>query len=281
MRNRRNPRHDLDVMRQVSRLILLLTPVLVGRGQPNAPTIPPARIQEAIERGRQYKSSYDYLKNGLKAKKVAVAAYENVSFFNDLQLIALQSAEASFQMRELRPEDVRADGLLHAYIGLRLTLPFLGVNWTDVGAADSVMRGSNLVLIIGGKATQPVHRRVIGNHGSTVFDVRFRRLSRRPFRAGHRNLNRRRRRAETPKGKCQSERRPRYALNVESPGPRKSRGCRKAAAKRRHRLMQLRKLAAVIQPTRGMREPEHYKIRPCSLPKVAPSISIKSDSMIR
>ena len=103
-----------------------------------------------------------------------MCAYADVTFFNDWQKIAMDSADANLQMRELNVNEVRAAGLLHAYIKTRLT--FLGPHWFDLATADDQLRRSNLVLMIDGRAVQPVERRVVKNHGTAVcllfdFDV--------------------------------------------------------------------------------------------------------------
>jgi hypothetical protein len=144
--------------------------------KPAKPAITPAQIQAAIQQGREYKSADKFFAKGLKGKRVAISRYSDVTFFNDWQKIAMDSAEANQQLRELKPEDVRTSGLLHAYVVIRVTLAFRSVNWSDMATADGLLRRSNLVIVINGNAVQPVARRIVNNHGTTLllafdFDV--------------------------------------------------------------------------------------------------------------
>jgi hypothetical protein len=139
-----------------------------------APRLTTAQIEAAIQKGQEYKSPDKFFDKGLRGKRVEPTGYTTVTFFNDWQSVALASAEAKFEMRELKVDDVHPTGLLHAYVETKLT--FGAVHWLDIGVADAFLHRSNLVLMIEGKAVQPVGRRIVSNHGATVmlafdFDV--------------------------------------------------------------------------------------------------------------
>ena len=141
-----------------------------------APKLTKAQIEAAIQKGQDYKSPDKFFDKGLRGKRVEPTGYTTVTFFNDWQAIALASAEAKFEMRELKADDVHATGLLHAYVQTKLTIPLGAVHWSGIGDSDASVRRSNLVLVIEGKAVQPVARRIVSNHGATVmlgfdFDV--------------------------------------------------------------------------------------------------------------
>lgn len=141
-----------------------------------APKLTTTQIQAAIQKGREYKSPDKFFDKGLRGKRVEPTGYTTVTFFNDWQAVALASAEAKFEMRELKVDDVHTTGLLHAYVQTKLTIPIGAVHWSGIGDSDASVRRSNLVLVIEGKAVQPVGRRIVSNHGATVmlafdFDV--------------------------------------------------------------------------------------------------------------
>jgi hypothetical protein len=141
-----------------------------------APKLTATQIQAAIQQGREYKSPDKFFDKGLRGKRVEPTGYTTVTFFNDWQAVALASAEAKFEMRELKVDDVHPTRLLHAYVQTKLTIPLGAVHWSGIGDSDAFVRRSNLVLMIDGKAVQPVGRRVVSNHGATVmlafdFDV--------------------------------------------------------------------------------------------------------------
>ena len=97
-----------------------------------------------------------------------------MTLFNDWQDIALASAEAKFEMRELKVEEFHPTGLLHAYVETKLTAG--RVHWRDIADAYAFLRRSNLVIMIEDNAIQPVAGRTVSNQGSTVvlafdFDV--------------------------------------------------------------------------------------------------------------
>jgi hypothetical protein len=141
-----------------------------------APRITTAQIQAALQKGREYKSADKYFQKGLRGKRVEPTVYTTVTFFNDWHAIALASANAGFEMRELKADDVHPAGLLHAYVQTKLTFGFGAVQQGDISGNDDFLRHSNLVIMIEGKAVQPVERRTVASHGGTVvldfdFDV--------------------------------------------------------------------------------------------------------------
>ena len=159
-------------------LLGLCLALAYGQAAPDvkAPKLTTAQIQAAIQKGQEYKSPDKFFDKGLRGRHVEPTRYTTVMFFNDWQAIALASADAKFEMRELKVDDVHATGLLHAYVQTKLTIPLGAVHWSGIGDSDASLRHSNLVLMIEGKAVQPVGRRVVSNQGATVilafdFDV--------------------------------------------------------------------------------------------------------------
>jgi hypothetical protein len=77
-------------------------------------------IAAAIATGKTYKTGEQFLKKGLKSKvkvmltNACVSRY--VTFFGLLDFVAYQSAMASQQMRELKPEEVQTVGNLYALV---------------------------------------------------------------------------------------------------------------------------------------------------------------------
>jgi hypothetical protein len=139
-----------------------------------APKLTATQIQAAIQKGQEYKSPDKFFDKGLRGRRVEPTRYTTITFFNDWQTVALASAEAKFEMRELKVDDVHTSGLLHAYVQTKLTIG--AVHWLDIRDSDASVRRSNLVLMIEGKTVQPVGRRVVSNQGATVtlafdFDV--------------------------------------------------------------------------------------------------------------
>src|ERR1022692_3767033 len=81
-----------------------------------APKLTTAQIQAAIQKGQEYRSPDKFFDKGLRGRRVEPTRYTTVTFFNDWQAVALASAEAKFEMRELKVDNVHATGLLHAYV---------------------------------------------------------------------------------------------------------------------------------------------------------------------
>lgn len=137
------------------------------------PALTETQIQAAIEKGSQYLGGDNFFRKGLKGRKLWTTRYTDITFFDDWQKVAMDAANARFQMRELKPDQVRTTGLLHAYVDTRVTLFF---SWTDLAATDAFLRRANLVLIIHGTGVQPVERRVVKTGRGSVqigfdFDV--------------------------------------------------------------------------------------------------------------
>jgi len=85
----------------------------------------------------------------------------NVTFFNDWQSVALESAAAHQQMRELKADEIQTNGLLHAYLEIHAA-----ETWT-FRSGNGKFRHSHLVLAIGDRVIQPVgEERVIKDEGS-------------------------------------------------------------------------------------------------------------------
>jgi hypothetical protein len=143
---------------------LATTPALA-----QTPTLGPAQIQSAIAAGSQYRGGGKYFTKALKGTKVSLSRYSEAVFFDDWHDIALRAADARFREAELRPTDVQPTGKLHAILVTRVTLGFLSPDWGTVGAADGILRGTNLVLEIGGKKIQPAGKRALANQGSSVY----------------------------------------------------------------------------------------------------------------
>jgi hypothetical protein len=105
-----------------------------------------------------------FLEKGLKGTRVKLAGAmaadgisKYVTFFNDKEFIKAQSAAAHQQMRELKPEEIEPLGLLHAFVELHAMgkIPASKMNrrYRDQRA--------HLVIVIGGKAVQPVAKGMI------------------------------------------------------------------------------------------------------------------------
>jgi len=132
---------------------------LIGRSAWCAgPTLTPEQIQAAIQEGRRYKTADKFFGKGLKGRQVELTRNTNVMFFNDWQAIALESAAAHQQMRELKADEIQATGLLHAYVEIRAA-----ETWTFRQGNTKFLR-SHLVLTIGERVIQPEKEsRVIKN----------------------------------------------------------------------------------------------------------------------
>ena len=160
------------------RTVAVLLSAFIGTASERGagPILTPQQAQAGTQEGRKCKTADKFFDKGLRGKRVEPTGYTTVTFFNDWQAVALASAEAKFEMRELKVDDVHPTGLLHAYVQTKLTIPIGAVHWSGIGDSDASVRRSNLVLVIEGKAVQPVGRRIVSNHGATVmlafdFDV--------------------------------------------------------------------------------------------------------------
>jgi hypothetical protein len=125
------------------------------------PVLTPGQIQAAIQKGNQYKSADQFLEKGLKGKRIKIAgamARDGISkyatFFNDWQFVAVESAAAHQQMRELTAEEVRSKGLLHVFVEVR------GGGVVGVSRIDRRYQGgrAHLVLKAGDRILQPIDK---------------------------------------------------------------------------------------------------------------------------
>jgi carbon monoxide dehydrogenase subunit G len=135
------------------------------------PVLTPPQIQAAIQEGSKYKTVDKFLEKGLKGKRVRLAssmAVDGISkyatFFNDWQAVAAQSAAAHQQMRELKAEDVEANGLLHAFVEVhaRGSIPASKMN------RRYREQRAHLVLKIGERVIQPVAKSMIKQSDQSV-----------------------------------------------------------------------------------------------------------------
>ena len=143
---------DSEIMRTASLVFAMLVPAWCA-----GPILSPEQIQSAIQEGRKHKTADKYFAKMKGAVKLSDDM--NVTFFNDWQALALESAEASRQMRELRADEIHGTGLLHAYLKIL----------TD--AAPMFRQGkfldSHLVLAIGDRVIQPAKVETIKNETMT------------------------------------------------------------------------------------------------------------------
>jgi hypothetical protein len=114
------------------------------------PILTPQQVQAAIQEGLKYKTADKFLAKGLKGMPVELTGNTIVTFFNDRQAVALQSATAHQQMRDLKPDEIQTTGLLHAYVQIRAA-----ETWTFRQGNTKFLR-SHLVLTIGDRVVQPV-----------------------------------------------------------------------------------------------------------------------------
>jgi hypothetical protein len=122
------------------------------------------QMQAAIQEGSKYKTVDQYLEKGLKGKKVkldSAMARDGISkyatFYNDWQAIAAQAAAAHQQLRELKIDDVKSDGLLHVFVEV--------VGRGEIGTLKMDRRYQNQrahrVLQIGDRIVQPAEKSMI------------------------------------------------------------------------------------------------------------------------
>jgi len=144
--------------------LLVVCFLLAASARCAGPLLTPEQIQAGIQEGRKYKTIDKFLENGLKGKRVRLASAmavdgisKYVTFFNDWQAVAAESAAAHQQMRELKADDVQTAGLLHAFV--------------EIHARGSIPTGklnrryreqrAHLVLKIGERVIQPVEKSMI------------------------------------------------------------------------------------------------------------------------
>ncbi|MCU1250089.1 MAG: hypothetical protein JWQ49_3118 [Edaphobacter sp.] len=152
-------------------LTFVLLSAIAGIAQvPSSPLTSP-QIQDAIAKGKQYRTRDRYLDGGIKAQKIRLAgafAGDGISkyliFFTDYDIVAAAAADAAHQMREFSDVDAKnlpLSGLtlvnvqLHArgdFPVRRLQQHFIGQNL-------------HLVLQIGNTVIQPVARSDVRDSG--------------------------------------------------------------------------------------------------------------------
>ncbi len=125
------------------------------------PILTAGQIQAAIQEGRKYKSADKFIDNGLKGRRVDVTGNTNVIFFNDWQEVALESAAAHQQLRELNADQAQGTGLLHAYVEI-----VAAETWTFRQGNTNFLH-SHLVLSIGDRVIQPLKDPVVVKNDQT------------------------------------------------------------------------------------------------------------------
>src|SRR5580704_8537991 len=111
-------------MRTPAVQVLLVMSSLLGTSARCAgPVLTPQQVQAAIQEGSKYKTIDKFLEKGLKGTRIKLAsamATDGISkyatFFNDWQAVGAEAAAAHQQMRELKPDEVQSNGLLHAFV---------------------------------------------------------------------------------------------------------------------------------------------------------------------
>jgi hypothetical protein len=142
------------------RFVLLLSSLSLG--MLTAATLTSDDVSRAVARGKRFNTRADFLKDGLKAKKIKIDGVMSrdgiskyVTFYDDSDVIAAAASEANQKMRDLSAEDLEKiprTGLLFANVDLhaRGMLPVKRL-------AKRYMDGrAHLVLKIGGSVIQPV-----------------------------------------------------------------------------------------------------------------------------
>jgi hypothetical protein len=135
------------------------------------PVLTPPQIQAAIHEGSKYKTVDKFLEKGLKGKRVQLAsamAADGISkyatFYNDWQAVAAESTAAHQQMRELKPEDVQSNGLLHAFVEI------VGRGALGTSKMNRRYEGTraHMVLKIGERIVQPSEKNMIKHSDQSV-----------------------------------------------------------------------------------------------------------------
>jgi hypothetical protein len=128
------------------------------------PTLTSAQIQTAIQEGSKYKTIDKFFDKGLRGKRVQLASSmavdgisKYVTFYNDWQAVAAESAAANQQMRELKPAEIESRGLLHAFVEIhaRGQLPVSKLN------RRYREQRAHMVLKIGDKVIQPLEKDMV------------------------------------------------------------------------------------------------------------------------
>jgi hypothetical protein len=141
-------------------LLCALLAISLANGQ----TLTTDQIAAAIAYGSHYKTRDQFLEKGLRGIRVKVAsamALDGISkfatFFNDWNYIAAEAAGANQQLREVKPEDFDAEGLLHAFVEIhaRGAIPASKLN------RRYLQDRAHLVIRVGDKTIQPVAKSML------------------------------------------------------------------------------------------------------------------------
>jgi|ERR1017187_7150661 hypothetical protein len=134
----------------IIQMFFVMSTLIATSAQCAGPVLTPDQIRAAIQEGAKYKTADKFFDKGLKGRQVELSGNTNVTFFNDKQSIALESAGAHQQMRELKADAVQTTGLLHAYVKIHAA-----ETWTFRQGNNKFLR-SHLVLTAGDTVIQPV-----------------------------------------------------------------------------------------------------------------------------
>src|ERR1022692_1478603 len=97
----------------IIQMFFVMSTLIATSAQCAGPVLTPDQIRAAIQEGAKYKTAdkfFDkFFDKGLKGRQVELSGNTNVTFFNDKQSIALESAGAHQQMRELKADAVQTD----------------------------------------------------------------------------------------------------------------------------------------------------------------------------
>jgi hypothetical protein len=139
-------------------LALALVVVAGGAAQP----LGQDQVSQAVARGKLYSCRADFLKDGLKSKKIKIdgamardGVSKYVTFYDDRDVIAAAAAEANQKMRDLSPVDIASiphSGLLFANVEIHAR----GLIPTKRMAQRYMDGNAHLVLEIGDGVIQPV-----------------------------------------------------------------------------------------------------------------------------
>jgi hypothetical protein len=135
------------------------------------PTLSKAQIQAAIQKGSRYKTVDKFLDKGLRGNRVKLAGAmavdgisKYVTFYNDWQAVASESAAANQQMRELKITDIQSQGLLHAFVEVHAR----GAIPTSKLDGRYREQRAHLVLKMGDRVIQPIEKNMIAKSDGGV-----------------------------------------------------------------------------------------------------------------
>jgi hypothetical protein len=142
----------------VIQVFFVMSTLIATSARCAGPILTAEQIRAAIQEGTKYKTAEKFYDKGLNGRHIELTGNTNVTFFNDGQYVALESAGAHQQMRELNADAIQATGLLHAYVKIHAA-----ETWTFRQGNNKFLH-SHLVLTVGDKVIQPVgETRVIKN----------------------------------------------------------------------------------------------------------------------